>query len=71
MQASLKEVMHLAAALEVQSEHPLASAVINFAAEGLGFGQQRVGGIFCPSSIRGVQYKSSDATFLLTPLLEY
>lgn len=35
--------MHLAAALEVQSEHPLASAVINFAAEGLGFGQQRTG----------------------------
>ncbi|EIE26688.1 heavy metal P-type ATPase [Coccomyxa subellipsoidea C-169] len=43
-QASLKEVMHLAAALEVQSEHPLASAVINFAAEGLGIGQQQVGG---------------------------
>ncbi|BDA40669.1 probable copper-transporting ATPase HMA5 [Coccomyxa sp. Obi] len=42
--ASLKEVMHLAAALEVQSEHPLASAVINFAAEGLGVGQQRSGG---------------------------
>ncbi|KAK9916964.1 hypothetical protein WJX75_009286 [Coccomyxa subellipsoidea] len=43
-EASLNEVMHLAAALEVQSEHPLASAVINFAAEGLGYGQQRVGG---------------------------
>ncbi len=43
LQASLKEVMHLAAALEVQSEHPLASAVINFAADGLGYGQQRNG----------------------------
>lgn len=46
MQASLNEVMHLAAALEVQSEHPLASAVMNFAAEGLGYGQQRIGRSF-------------------------
>ena len=36
LQDSIREVAELAAALEIESEHPLADAVIKFAAEILG-----------------------------------
>ena len=35
-QGSIREVMELAAALEIESEHPLADAILKFAAETLG-----------------------------------
>ncbi len=43
MQGSIREVAELAAALEIESEHPLADAIIKFAAETLGHSMQTKG----------------------------
>lgn len=45
-QVTLEEVLELAAALEVQSEHPLASAIVAFAAQRLGHGDNDKGRLF-------------------------
>lgn len=42
-QESIREVGELAAALEIESEHPLADAIIKFAAETLGHSMQAQG----------------------------
>lgn len=48
-QATVEEVCELAAALEVQSEHPLAAALLAFAAERLGHAPRADKGVLAPS----------------------
>ena len=44
----MREVMELAAALEIESEHPLADAILKFAAETLGQTLVLPGMLLCP-----------------------